>query len=167
MSEVATTASIAESVKPGPSDAGLAKAMRLPMQGLQLIEQCRREHWAKAPHGANRDDVRHPEFLVNVAKGLRRHDVVHLLADDESWQIEMIVEAVTLTGVECTVVKNIARRPLDTAQKWLDAGHYVEYRPSHSWCVVRAKDNFPIVSGQGSPEGAKHIFFARQPKPVA
>lgn len=167
MTEVAT-ATETESRRPkaAPADAGLPKIARLPIQGLKLVEQCRREHWAKAPAGANRDDVRHPEFLANVSKNLRRHDVIHLLADDESWQLELIVETVRLNAVDVTVVKNISRQGLDTAQTWIDADHFIEYRPSHGWCAVRAKDSFPVVSGQGSPEGARHVFFARQPKKV-
>ena len=143
-----------------------SKAPRLPMRSLELAEQVRREFWTNAPPGASHDDIRHPEFFVNVSKDLRRHDVIHVLANDETWQVEMIVEAVKQTSVDVSVVKKISRVGLDVSQTWLDSDHFVEYRPGKGWCAIRAKDGCALVEGQGSPEGAKHIFFAKQPKPV-
>ena len=158
----ATGIEVAESPKQSPPPR--SDLVRLRAGALKEAVHCRNKHYVKAPPGATRDDVRHPSFWGAEAKKLRRHDEITLLADDETWQLELIVESVAMASAEVTVVKNIARVGIDRSRTWLGDAHYVEWRPGDGWCVFRASDDFPISRGHTLKVSAINQFHRDQPK---
>jgi hypothetical protein len=139
-------------------------AIRLPVRVLQEMVQHRRWWWAKAPIGATREDAIHPSFWVNVAKQLTRHDIVTLLAFDESWELEVCVETVRQSGVDVSVRKNYARTPLNMAGTPIGEDYRTEYRATDGWCVVRTKDGAVIIRGCSLEVSAINQFHREQPK---
>jgi hypothetical protein len=145
---------------PGPGSG----TIRLSPKALKLQEFGRRAYFVKAPPAATQEDPLHPAFWAPVAKDLTRHDIIRLLADDESWEMELIVERVRQSGADVTVWKVGKRTPLSRAGAPIGDDHRTEYRANEGWCVVRVKDGHPIVQGHTIEASAVAQFHREQPK---
>ena len=147
----------------------LAPAKRPKLDGakLKLEEYVRRHHFITAPVGMTKDDLRYPECWAHLAGRVSRHDVIYVLAADESWELECRVESVKSNGVEMSISKNITRIPVEIAEIQLDPAHYVQFRPGHGWCVVRREDGHVLKDGFSTKEAASAQFFRDQPKQAA
>lgn len=130
----------------------------------------RRRFWIKAPAGATKEDPLYSNFWSTISKQLGRHDIVTVLADDESWELELCIEAVNHNGAEVTLRKHYSRKSVaSTSMTQLgDAGEFHSaWRASLGWCIIRKKDDFPVERGHQS-EGAAILAWQRaQPKKVA
>jgi hypothetical protein len=121
--------------------------IRLPAAAPREEAQHRRRWWLKAPPEATREDAMHPAFWAHVARWLSRHDVITLLAFDESWELELRVETVRQSGAEVSVSKNYARQPINLAGTPITDQYRSEYRAGEGWCVVRSHDGVAVVRG--------------------
>jgi hypothetical protein len=97
---------------------------------------------------------------------LRRHDIVTVLACDESWELECRIEAVRLDGCDISISKNIPRTAVKLAETPLGTDHHTQWRPGEGWCVIRRSDGFPIIRGHGLEGAAIAQFHREQPRPV-
>lgn len=158
------TTNLAEKPAPIPEVPASTGGIRLP-NGIPKLEAHYRRRWfVTAPPGATREDALRPEFWATICKHLGRHDIVFLLAADESWELECRVERVTLTGAEITISKNVARTPIKITETWIGDDHYTQHRPNDGWCVIRAKDGFPILKGFTLEVSAINAFHKSQPR---
>lgn len=140
------------------------KPPRLPGKEPEQESFRRKRLWVGAPEGTMREDVLHPEFWREVKRWLTRHDVVTVMAFDESWELECRVEKVLQDGADVSISKSYARTPIQQSQNWLGTEHYTEWRGAMAWCVVRANDGFPILTGHTLEGGAIAEFYRTRPK---
>lgn len=140
--------------------------IRLPPMPPVEVAQRRRDWWWKAPPGATREDPLHPGFWANVCRWLTRHDIIALVADDESWELELCVEAVRQSGADVSVRKHYSRTALNVAGTPVGDDHRTEYRANEGWCVVRVSDGHPIIRGHTLEVSAVNQFHREQPKAV-
>jgi hypothetical protein len=154
---------LAEKTKPEAEAPG-SGAIRLPAKPLTLEEFGRRRFFGKAPQGATQEDPLHPEFWIGVCSQLRRHDIFRLLAHDESWEMEIIIETVRQKGADVSVSKVMKRTPLNMVGTPVGDDHRTEYRAGEGWCVVRVKDGHPVVRGYSIEASAVNAFHRELPK---
>ena len=147
-----------------PSHAPGSGAIRLANQTPRQEEQYRRRWFIKAPFGATREDPLHPSFWTNVSRHFTRHDVVSLLADDESWELEICIEAVRQSGCDVSVRKNYGRTAINMAGTPIGDSYRTEYRSGDGWCVCRVSDGFPVIRGHTLEVSAINQFHREQPK---
>lgn len=143
-----------------------ARAPVKPFLGSNAIAeeaQVRRRWFVKAPAGTTQDDVRTEVFWKRAAASLGRHDLVTVLADDESWQMEVVVEKSRAdVGVEISVLKVQSRTPVTSNMTMLgDGTHYVQFVPNQGYCVIRVSDG-AIISGGHTSEGAATLTWLRE-----
>ena len=157
---------LAEKLKsvPGPGPGPGSGAVRLPAKQPMEESQRRRRLEFDAPQDATREDAMHPSFWANVAKWLRRHDILTLLAYDQSWELELVVETVRQSGVDVRVRKNYPRTPLNLAGTPVGENHRTEYRAGDQWCVIRKTDGHPEIRGYALESSAVNAFHREQPK---
>lgn len=144
-----------------------AKRPKLNGSAVKLEEYVRRSHFITAPPGMTKDDLRYPDVWAQLAGRVSRHDIVFVLAADESWELECRVESVKADGIEVSISKNITRIGVDEAETQLDGNHYVQHRPGKGWCVVRRSDGHVLIEGHATKEGASAQHYREQPKKVA
>ena len=156
------TNELAEKLKPVPGPG--SGAVRLPNVPPKLEEQHRRRWFMKAPPEATREDPMHPSFWVNVKRHFTRHDIVTLLADDESWELEICIEAVRHSGADVSIRKNYGRTAINLAGTAIGDKHRTEYRSGDGWCVCRVSDGVPIIRGHTLEVSAINQFHREQPK---
>jgi hypothetical protein len=143
-----------------------AKALRLPHGSLKLVEHCRRMWFVQAPEGTTKEDPLYPGFWVNESKKFTRHDIIFLIAPDEAWEMELTVEAVRVDGIEVGVRKVYSRKGIMPTMTEVAPGFHTEYRAGSGWCVIRRKDNHPIVKGAALESIAIAEWQRQQPRPV-
>lgn len=129
--------------------------------------QFRRTFWMKAPPEATQEDARYMEFWTGVQKYLQRHDIVIVLADDESWELECCIEAVRAAGCEISVRKIYSRKPISAASSPLGDTHRSEWRAGMGWCVVRISDGAAVIKGLQSEAAAVLEWQKTQPRKAA
>lgn len=149
-----------------PVTVAQVKRPRLQKASCKLSEQGRRFWFIKAPPGTTQEDPRYPDFWADAAKVFCRHDIIFLIPDDESWEMEMRVEAVRADGVEISVSKVYARKGIVQAMTMVGPDHHSEYRPGMGWCVVRVSDKFPVVKGHALEQTAIAQWQREQPRPA-
>lgn len=127
-----------------------------------------REHFLlRAPVGATPEDLKVPAYWAKVGQFLSRHDVVFVLADDETWEAEVRVEGSSqLGGCNVTVVRVIDRKGINGETQELDDLHYVQHVGGAGFCVFRRADKVAIIQGHMSAEAARAQFMREQPKTV-
>lgn len=141
-------------------------AVRLPVGAVKLEEQCRRRWFVRAPEGTSKEDPQYPIFWATEARFFTRHDIVTLLACDESWEMELCVEAVRSDGVEMSVRKNYSRKGITPTMTEVAPGFHTEFRANERWCVVRRKDQVAVVKGHALESGAVTQWRREQPRPI-
>lgn len=151
---------------PAPVTGGVKRPRIAPHAPIEA-QQYRRTFWMKAPPEATREDLGYLEFWGGVRKYLTRHDIVHVLADDESWEVECCIEAVRADGCEITVRKAYSRKPISAASTPLGDHHRSEWRAGLGWCVVRIADGVPVIKGHQSEVAATMEWQRTQPRKVA
>lgn len=153
-------------LKTAPESLTPVKRPKLQQTRLMDEGQWRRRLVVIAPEGLEKDDLRYPETWAHIGPRVSRHDVVTVIASDESWELECRVEAVKATGVEVSVSKNINRVGVTQAETQLGPNHHTQWRPGKGWCVVRRKDGHVIIQGHPIEASASAEFFRTQPKAV-
>lgn len=157
------------------ADAPKAKAddqaptrVRLPKGTLFEEGQYRRRWMVKAPANATQDDVRHQDFLGPVATKLTRHDIITILADDETWEMECCVERVMQDAVQISVRKLYSRETQVHPGRVVDGlgNFYSEWRAGEGWCIVRRKDSHAIIKGHALEATAVAQWQREQPRQV-
>ncbi|MCH2240053.1 MAG: hypothetical protein MK060_19445 [Blastomonas sp.] len=135
---------------------------------IELAEQRRRTWWHRAKVGATQDTVRYPEYWANVARQLNRHDLITILAEDETWEMEACVERVTINGAELSVRKVFKRDPLaDGASVVDDIGEFIAERVAgKGWCIRRVKDGHLILEGHEMKASVVAEFHRTRPRKV-
>ncbi|API58746.1 hypothetical protein BSL82_04970 [Tardibacter chloracetimidivorans] len=136
----------------------------LPPGNIMPMEHMRRHFMLKAPPGMTQEDARYLEAWKHVGKQFQRHDIVYLLADDESWELEICIEAVRLNGCEVSVRKVFSRKPVNTVATILSDDFRAEWRAGMGFCVVRIHDDVPVVKGHHSEAAAILEWQRTQPK---
>jgi hypothetical protein len=121
--------------------------VRLPAGILKLEQHGRQSYFFKASPGIVQEDLRYAETWANLSKLLRRHDLVNVLADDESWELELCVERPHDGGVDMTVRKLYQRTGITAATVPVADGFHCEWRPGEWWCVVRQRDGVAVEKG--------------------
>lgn len=146
----------------------LTPVKRPKLAPLRLMDeaQWRRRLVVIAPEGLEKDDLRYPESWSLIGPRVSRHDIVTVVAADESWELECRVEAVKATGVEISIAKNLSRVGVTQAETQLGPDHYTQWRPGKGWCVVRNSDGHAIIQGHPIEASASAEFFRNQPKVV-
>ena len=142
------------------------KRPRADRHSMKLEEQHRRRWFLQAPLGTTQDDVRYGEFFANLARQFARHDLITVLAPDESWELELCVEAVRHGEVECTVRKVYSRKGIGSTHTPVAPGYHAEYRAGSGWCVIRQSDGFAVERGHGLESIAIAAWQRAQPRPV-
>lgn len=139
---------------------------KLPVMRLMDESQWRRRLVVIAPEGLEKDDLRYPDTWSLICPKVSRHDVVTVIACDESWELECRVEAVKATGVEVSIAKNVSRIGVVQAETQLGPDHHTQWRPGKGWCVIRRSDGHIMVQGHAIEASASAEFFRNQPKIV-
>jgi hypothetical protein len=139
---------------------------RIPGGMLVQEGQHRRRFWLKLPPGMTDEDVRYPEVWVHLARQVVRHDLLTLLAADESWELEVCVEKVLATGVEISARKKIGRTPIVAATVPAGDGYHADYSFREGWHIVRQKDGVILTRNHGSAALAIAQFQREQPRSV-
>lgn len=152
--------------KPSPEQLTPVKRPKLPVQKLMDESQFRRRLVVVAPAGLEKDDLRYPESWSLIAPKVSRHDIVTVIASDESWELECRVEAVKATGVEISIAKNVSRIGVVQAETQLGPDHFTQWRPGRGWCVIRRSDGHELINGHTIEASASAQFFREQPKVV-
>jgi hypothetical protein len=134
--------------------------------GGQIVEegQHRRRFWLKLPPGMTDEDVRYPETWVHFTRYVVRHDLVTLLAADESWELEVCVERVLTTGVEVSVRKKISRKGIEAVTLPVAEGYRCEWSPRNDWHVIREADGHVVTRNHGLASSAIAQWRAEQPR---
>ena len=153
-------------LKSVPDSLTPVKRPRLHPSKLIDEAQFRRRLVVRAPEGLEKDDLRYEECWALICPKVSRHDIVVVIASDESWELECRVEAVKATGVEVSIAKNISRVGVVQAETQLGPDHHTQWRPGQGWCVVRRSDGHVIVQGHTIEAAASAEFFRNQPKIV-
>lgn len=150
-----------------PAPAAGVKRPRIAPHAPIEAQHHRRTFWMKAPPEATREDVSYMEFWGGVQKYLQRHDIVHVLADDEGWELEVCIEAVRTAGCEISVRKSYSRKPIASTSTPLGDNHRSEWRAGMGWCVVRVSDGAAVLKGLQSEAAAVLEWQKAQPRKVA
>lgn len=135
---------------------------------LKQEAHVRQRHWHRAAPGVTQDDIRHPDYWGRLVRQLHRHDIITVLADDETWELEIVVERVLDDGARVSVRKAYKRETVAEASMIVDANgeFYAEWVPGKSWCIVRKKDGLAVVQGHSERTNAVAEWRRTQPKKV-
>lgn len=163
MIEIAAAPSSSARVEP------LDRNLRAAKGSLSPEEHWRNRHRHKAGPGVTQDTIRHLEYWAFLAPKLRRHDLITILADDESWEIEACVERVLQDAAEISVRKVHKRQSNAHAGRVVDGvgNFFSEWRAGQAWCIVRAKDSIPVVQGHLLEATAIAEWQRLQPRKIA
>ena len=140
------------------------KRPSFPHGNIMPMEHMRRHFMLKAPAGMTQEDARYLEAWKHVAKQFQRHDIVYLLADDESWELEICIEAVRVNGCEISIRKVFSRKPVKSVATILTDDYRAEWRAGLGFCVIRIHDDVAIVKGHHSEAAAILEWQRSQPK---
>lgn len=142
--------------------------LRAAKNSLQLEGHWRNHHQHKVGPGVTQDTVRHPDYWASVATKLHRHDIIYILANDETWELEACVERVLHGGAHISIRKLYKRQGIADGGTILGNGEfYSEWRPAGGWCVARRSDDVAVVQGFALEELAIADWQKRQPRKVA
>ncbi len=113
-------------------------------------------------------------YWSNVARNLKRNDIVRVIPKDETCFVELLVREVTLTGARMTELRFVDLPQATALNHIPDAADM--YKVQHlgvsmKWCVIRKADNAIVVQGKISEQEAeaeveKRVKESAQP-PVA
>lgn len=140
------------------------KPKRPVLDRVDLFEHSRQVWTCKAPPGATTEDLLYEEFWQRAARRLNRHDIVFVIADDESWEAELRVEKSGPLGVEVSVVKKMKRTSFTSNRTILGDGEYVTTYQDGAWCVLRTKDKHPIIQGHATESAAIGHWLREVPR---
>lgn len=126
----------------------------------------RRTLWStKAPQGATPEDLLYDEFWRLVVQRINRHDIVLVIADDESWECECRVESVSPSGAHVSISKLLKRDGSSTQRRTvLGDGLFTTRYQNGAWAVCRTKDNVAVISGEGSESAAILRWLRENPR---
>ena len=149
--------------------APLSLGKRAQTNSLALVETKRQWHWHRVGPGVTQDDIRDLRYFGLVSRQLRRHDLITIIADDESWEVEVVVERVLADSAEIRVRKVYPRTSINHAGRAVDdRGEYAsEWRAGMSWCVIRRSDDCAVVKGHADETTAIAEWRAKQPRRAA
>lgn len=153
--------------KSAPVDNFTVGRPRIPAGALVDEGQFRRRFFRVLPPGMTDEDVRYPETWSHLVRQVVRHDLITLLAADESWELECCVERVLATGVEVSIRKKTSRTPIVAATVPAGDGFHADYSFRDGWHIVRQKDGHILTRNHGSAALAIAQFQREQPKPAA
>lgn len=158
---------LTQKAKPTEAPAPAVKRPRFPSGMVSLAEHKRRHFLLKAPPGMTQEDARNFDAWAHIAKSFTRHDLVTVLADDESWELECCIEAVRSDGCEVSPRKVYSRKPVKAAATILNEEFRAEWRAGFGYCVIRIADDHPVVAGHHTEALAILEWQRSQPKRVA
>lgn len=141
-----------------------------PADGTKLKKQeyVRQTWFLRANPGDTEETIRGRDWWRLLSDRLTRHDVVFVLMDDESQEIEYRVEAVGTGWAEVRPVRTMTRTPVSKAVEILGDGAYrLEFVGGSGFCVVRIKDGCPVTSGHATADSARMTWLREQPRKVA
>ncbi|OYX39024.1 MULTISPECIES: hypothetical protein [unclassified Sphingomonas] len=129
----------------------------------------RQRFWHKAKAGIEKEDLLYPQYWSKASRLVGRHDIITVIADDESWEVECCVERAFDGGATVVIRKVYARTSIAGAGRQVDdvGDFYSEFRPNDSWCVIRRKDGHPIVKGFANEAAAVAAWRAGLPRKAA
>lgn len=160
--------------KPESTDASVSpldRTLRAGKNSLKPHGHTRQYWWHRAGTDVTQDNVRHTEYWSTIAKQLARHDIITVLAEDETWELELCVERVLPheAGAIVSVRKAYKREGIVHAGRVVDGlgDFYSEWRPGLGWCVIRRKDGHPVVQGHTMEVTAVAEWQRAQPKRAA
>ena len=163
MTDIAITPAPADRVLP------LNRDLRAARNSLFPEGHKRNRHWHDAGPGVTQDTIRDRAYWSMVATKLQRHDTITVLADDESWEAELVIERVVQDAAEVSVRKVMGRQSIMQAGRVVDGiGEFVsEWRAGLGWCIIRRKDGVPVVQGHANEAVAIAEWQRMQPRKVA
>ena len=121
----------------------------------------------KAGAGHTVDDIRHPDYFALQSQYLGRHDIITVLTDDETQEIELCVEFVSQNAVHTSVRKVFQRQGLGEGSTPLGENHRTRRVAEKGWCVERISDGCLIIAGHNSEGAAIAQWHREQPRKVA
>jgi hypothetical protein len=127
----------------------------------------RRFLFLKANPGHTVDDIRTPDYLGIHAPRYGRHDVVTVLLDDESQEIELCIERVTQDAVYTTVRKVYSREDMGSGSTVIAPNFRTERAAGKGWCVVRISDGCAVITGHNHEDSAIAQWHREQPRRAA
>lgn len=135
---------------------------------LALMETIRQEWVCYAAEGETQDLIRHPDYFGLAAPKLRRHDLITVFGPREEWEVELVVERVLVGSVYTAARKNYGREGFTEKTTVIDGkgDFFSEYRPSGGWCIIRAADGHPVITGHAIEANAIAEWRQNQPRPV-
>lgn len=108
----------------------------------------------RLPHGAIADDLKEPSIFKRLQQGtrgpLRKHDMLRLVAFDESWIADATVAEANATEAVLAGVK-ITQYPARIKSLFQDDKFKVEWA-GQGYCVVRKSDGAKLSGPHGSEE---------------
>lgn len=120
--------------------------------------------WSLKSPTSDAEDLLREDFWRVVAPRLKRHDVVHVISDDESWECELRIEASNPDGCEVSIVKKLKRRGIGRRMTLLGDGAFRTEYQGGWWCVIRIKDQRVVISGEATENAAILRWLADQPR---
>lgn len=130
---------------------------------INRFEEVRTVWGLKSPT-SDAEDLLREDFWRLVAPRLKRNDVVHVISNDESWEVELRIESSSPEGCEVSIVKKIKRRAVGQRMTILGDGKFrTEYRGG-SWSVIRIADQRVMLSGEMTENGAILKWLSEQPR---
>lgn len=149
-----------------PAAPKIAPAQQVNLRQWQYGGSCPRRMWdLKANPGDTAEAPLSRDWWKQIGQRVSRHDVVHVFADDESWELELRVEASGPGFAEVTAVKLIKRQGVSQAQEILgDGTHVLTFVGGNGFCVKRIADGCLVVQGEHSASAARIRWLAGQPK---
>lgn len=114
-----------------------------------------------APHGTTKDDVLKYEFWAHVFGKLQRHDMITIISDDESFEMDVRVTSVGAfgPGAEVRVIRMWSRGDKTITSDTPSVNEFeLSFTPSTQWRIVNKESKTVLKSGFPSKEEAQaHI----------
>lgn len=153
---------------PDEAVAPFDNSLRASKTNLQPEGHSRNRYWHKAGPGVTQDHIRHQDYWANLAKRFTRHDIVTVMADDESWEAELCAEHVIHGAVQMSVRKVYKRVSTVHAGRVVDGlgNFFSQWRAGDGWCIVRRDDGHPVIRGHTLEATAIAQWHREQPKMV-
>lgn len=156
---------VAEKAAPSAVPPPVSTPTRCKSQPMEIGHK-RRFLIVKAGPGHTVDDIRHPAYFGIHANRFGRHDIVIVLLDDETQEIELCVERVTQNEVYCSVRKVYQREGLGDGSTQLAPNFRTKRVPGKDWCVERVNDGALVITGHQQEANAIAQWRREQPRVV-
>jgi len=131
---------------------------------LALFEERRKVHTCRAPAGVDAEALLYESFWRHVSVKLNRDDIVYVLAEDGSWEVECRIEVSKPDGAEVSIVKKMKRQAIAQRSTVLGSGEFVTAYADGYWNVLRTKDRYPVIKGYGTEGAAITAWLREQPR---